>query len=199
MERKPSGESTSAKAPRGGQRGRRSRPKSGRNCRMPPELRGRRRRIGSGGGFPTSGAFRTARLIAVSGKCPFGAGSRGPSSAAFFPPQPDFSRPKSGGLLIFAYCLLATLPKSTPPPGSQIRRGSSVSRGVLLSRGGVFQAGIVLGPLIFDSSRKCPRPAPSSSSKSACSDKSVPVLHFPREIRDRFAQRRFRVVGVRQL
>ena len=191
MERKPSGESASAKAPPRMRQGRRFRQFSGRVCRMPPEFQGRRRRIGSGARFSFSAAFRTARLIAVSGKCPFGAGSRGPSSAAFFPPQPDFSRQFSGSACQIAYCLLATLPKSTPPPESQIRRGSSVSRGVLLSRGGIFQAEIVLGPLIFDSSRKCPRPAPSSSSKSACSDKSVPVLHFPREIRDRFGRHQF--------
>ena len=179
---------------RGGQRGRRSRPKSGRNCTAPQEIRGRRRRIGSGRGFPTSGAFRTARLIAVLGKCPFGAGSRGPSSAAFFPPQPDFSRPKSGGLLIFAYCLLATLPKSTPPPGSQIRRGSSVSRGVLLSRGGVFQAGIVLGPLIFDSSRKGHLRDSGPSPFSACPGKSAPTFLPGRGIRPGFGPAQFRVV-----
>ena len=140
--------------------GRRFRQFSGCFRTGPRELRGRRRRIGSGREFPTSGAFRTARLIAVLGKCPFGAGSRGPSSASIFPPQPDFSRQFSGCTRQIAYSLLATLPKSTPPAESQIRRGSSVSRGVLLSRGGVFQAGIVLGPLIFDSSRKCPRPTP---------------------------------------
>ena len=48
------------------------------------------------------------------GKGPPEAGSRGLGSAAFFPPQPDFSHQKSGGLLIFAYSLLATLPRSTP-------------------------------------------------------------------------------------
>lgn len=113
---------------------------------MPPEIRGRRRRIGSGARFSFSAAFRTARLIAVLGKCPFGAGSRGPSSAAFFPPQPDFSRQFSGSACQIAYCLLATLPRSTPPAEFEIRRESSVSRGVLLSRGGIFQAGIVLAP-----------------------------------------------------
>ena len=194
MERKPSGESTSAKAPPRMRQGRRFRQFSGRVCRMPPELRGRRRRIGSGRGFPTSGAFRTARLIAVLRKCPSEASSRGPSSAAFFPPQPDFSRPKSGGLLIFAYSLLATLPKSTPPAESQIRRGSSVSRGVLLSRGGVFQAEIVLGPLISHLLPRGPLRDSGPSQNSAHFRIPLPVLHFPGEIRDRFAQGQSRIV-----
>lgn len=70
MERKPSGESASAKAPPRMRQGRRSRPKSGRNCTAPREIRGRRRRIGSGARFSFSAAFRTARLIADSRKCP---------------------------------------------------------------------------------------------------------------------------------
>lgn len=70
MERKRSGESTSAKAPPRMRQGRRFRQFSGRVCRMPPEFQGRRRRIGSGARFSFSAAFRTARLIAVLGKCP---------------------------------------------------------------------------------------------------------------------------------
>lgn len=194
MERKPSGESTSAKAPRGGQRGRRSRPKSGRNCTAPREIRGRRRRIGSGARFPISAAFRTARLITVLGKCPSEASSRRPSSAAFFPPQPDFSRPKSGGLLIFAYCLLATLPKSTPPAESQIRRGSSVSRGVLLSRGGVFRAGFCTAPLISHLLPRGPLRDSGPSPFSACPGKSAPTFLPGRGIRPGFGPAQFRIV-----
>lgn len=194
MERKPSGESTSAKAPPRMRQGRRFRQFSGRVCRMPPEFQGRRRRIGSGERFRLSACFCTSCLIADSRKCPFGAGSRGPSSASNFIGQPDFSRPKSGGLLIFAYCLLATLPKSTPPAEFEIRRGSSVSRGVLLSRGGIFQAEIVLGPLIWNLLPRGPLRDSGPSPFSACPGKSAPTFLPGRGIRPGFGPAQFRIV-----
>ena len=127
------------------------------------------------------------------GKVPAEAGSRRLSSAAFFPPQPDFSHQKSGGLLIFAYSLLATLPRSTPPAEFEIRRESSVCRGLSPSGSSIFQAGIVLGPLIWNLLPRGPLRDSGPSPFSACPGKSAPTFLPGRGIRPGFGPAQFRI------